>query len=665
MQLLIPLQAIHDNPFQTRRVYDDVPDLAQRIAAACSQHEDTLGLLQVPIGRLVADDGDVWPVDGVDGDEILDALERGYAVVQLAFGHRRFRAFRYLHENGHYGYSAGVMPIRLADLSDEEMLDACWSENRERRDLSAVEEAELLASKMKDGGSRLTQKDVAKAWGLGRSTVANRLRLLEASERVQQANREGRLSERQALALLTVERLEEALREGGRDKEIEWGAKVHPEQMAYYDKPAPPGQFLVAATEDGADVLTADVIRKYIKMAVDHAGAYLPPAVAEFDAGDRDGVEQATCSGCPLRMNETCLQPPCLAEKQEAHVEQAAREWAAEHGLPYSEDGACFDAVYDAGLAMPLVQLWKEDPLALEFEPRRLVAGWCVGEHMARPIGGSTYASWRSVHGPDEAWTNEEPDPRRAIALGWRGDVEDLRAILQLANGQGEDEPVDELARYKEQWEVKAVASQERAIEAAREALRAFVSENVKHSAAPFLMRLWSGPAAEPGEEAFLGEQPVNQSKELDRLVERLWGGNYFTWKAQRYPIFYVPAIHRMLAAIGREDAIADEMTAGAEAIRALHYWSEEREFRWNAKSAAKRLRPLLPDILYRVEAAILVDIDYNPPDPELNELYDCLKLAEAEVKELLGEDDEGDQGSPGNEKEPAEAEVEGEAVAA
>jgi ParB-like chromosome segregation protein Spo0J len=180
MDNLIPLDRIDDNPFQTRQGYDEagITELAADIYAR--------GLLQAPVGRMVG--------------------ER----VQLAFGHRRLRAFRQLREAPIPGPSPvatgegkwGAMPVNVQVLSDEQMALAAWSENTQRKDVSAIEEAQAIQRMMARFG--WSQAEIGVKLGVDRSTVANKLRLLRLPEEVQArvANRE--VSERQAMALLPM-----------------------------------------------------------------------------------------------------------------------------------------------------------------------------------------------------------------------------------------------------------------------------------------------------------------------------------------------------------------------------------------------------------------------------------------------------------------------------
>lgn len=171
----IPTEIIDDNPFQRRSIYGGIKDLAMDIIRHSDSHESTRGLLQVPVGRRF-------------GDRI-----------QLAYGHRRLRAFRFLSEQGREDYR--TLPIVLIDLTDERMLDSVWSENGSREDLCAVDKAELMNLKLMQVG---TQAKVGIAWGLSRSTVTGYLRILRLPEVVKDANRSGAVSMRQMQALLEV-----------------------------------------------------------------------------------------------------------------------------------------------------------------------------------------------------------------------------------------------------------------------------------------------------------------------------------------------------------------------------------------------------------------------------------------------------------------------------
>lgn len=170
---MIPLDLIEDNPFQPRQSYNDIEALAEKIRAMRDTLADTCGLIHVPTGRRVGD------------------------TVQLAEGHRRLRAFGHLAVGDSFFER---LPVNILELSDQAMDDIAWDENRDRSDLSPVEEARALEKTMNSRG--LTQVDLASLRQMGRSTVANKLRLLRLPDVVLTAVNSGQLTERHAMELL-------------------------------------------------------------------------------------------------------------------------------------------------------------------------------------------------------------------------------------------------------------------------------------------------------------------------------------------------------------------------------------------------------------------------------------------------------------------------------
>lgn len=340
--LPVELTLVDDNPYQARQDYPDIEELARRIAAQRAAQESTYGLLQVPVGRLVAaDDGLLVPWRSIidelrDPNDVawwqsLDLRSVGLRV-QLAFGHRRKRAFDYLNGSSAL-YSNGRMPIILQDMNDDAMLDAVWSENHERRDVSAVEEARLLQLKL-DQLNGAGQAAVAQAWGLARSTVSNRLSLLHLPDDIQEANRHGQLSERQCLALKTIAKLREVANEkmadgqGWDDTYKSWGT------------PMSPGAFIEYAIKND---VSGDEIREMSRRQLVYAGEKLPKIVASHTFNVDDDVHQQNCRGCCYRIDSVCIKLTCCQLKKMLFADQKAREVAADLGLPYSDDATHFE----------------------------------------------------------------------------------------------------------------------------------------------------------------------------------------------------------------------------------------------------------------------------------------------------------------------------------
>jgi ParB/RepB/Spo0J family partition protein len=179
--VMVRLELLFDNPYQPRQTYTGIEELAENIRRN--------GLLQPPVARSV----------------------KGH--YELAFGHRRLRAYRHL--SGLAGQAGQVwdrMPVIVRQLTDDEMAKHAWSENHNREDVSAVEEARLFARMMNDFG--LTQQEIADDIGKSRSAVANTLRLLQLPAEVQTLIDEGKLTERhgrELLRLASVPRWQQAM----------------------------------------------------------------------------------------------------------------------------------------------------------------------------------------------------------------------------------------------------------------------------------------------------------------------------------------------------------------------------------------------------------------------------------------------------------------------
>jgi ParB family transcriptional regulator, chromosome partitioning protein len=124
---------------------------------------------------------------------VLVAREGGR--FRIVAGERRVRAARL----------AGLreVPVLVREgVTDRDHLLLALVENVQRRDLTALEEAEAYRHLRDDFG--LTQEDVAERVGKDRATVANALRLLKLSAAVRAALEDGSLSAGHARALLPL-----------------------------------------------------------------------------------------------------------------------------------------------------------------------------------------------------------------------------------------------------------------------------------------------------------------------------------------------------------------------------------------------------------------------------------------------------------------------------
>jgi len=114
---------------------------------------------------------------------------------RIVAGERRVRAARLA------GLSEVPVIVREG-VTDRDQLLLALVENVQRRDLTALEEAEAYRHLKDDFG--LTQEDVAERVGKDRATVANALRLLKLPAAVRAALEEGALTAGHARALLAL-----------------------------------------------------------------------------------------------------------------------------------------------------------------------------------------------------------------------------------------------------------------------------------------------------------------------------------------------------------------------------------------------------------------------------------------------------------------------------
>lgn len=109
---------------------------------------------------------------------------------------------------GERRYKASVLagketiPAIVTELNDKDSAEVALIENVQRQDLTPIEEA-ISYKKILDMGY-LTQEELAEKLGKTQSTVANKLRLLNLDEEVQEALLETKISERHARSLLKL-----------------------------------------------------------------------------------------------------------------------------------------------------------------------------------------------------------------------------------------------------------------------------------------------------------------------------------------------------------------------------------------------------------------------------------------------------------------------------
>lgn len=166
----ISIDQIVPNPYQPRVEFNDeaLMDLAQSIREN--------GLIQ-PIVVRQSDDGNY----------------------EIVAGERRYRAMKLI--------GKVEVPVVVMDASELQMAEMALVENIQRENLSAIEEAKAYIEIMKY--SNLNQSQLALKMGKSQSSIANKLRLLNLDENIQNAVNAKLISERHARALLGVDEVKQ------------------------------------------------------------------------------------------------------------------------------------------------------------------------------------------------------------------------------------------------------------------------------------------------------------------------------------------------------------------------------------------------------------------------------------------------------------------------
>ena len=113
---------------------------------------------------------------------------------EIIAGERRYRACVKA------GYE--TIPCYIMTSTEEQAAQLALVENVQRENLTAVEEAKSYIQIMRQ--SHLTQEEVARKIGKSQSSIANKIRLLNLPEDIQQGVVDGKITERHARAMLNV-----------------------------------------------------------------------------------------------------------------------------------------------------------------------------------------------------------------------------------------------------------------------------------------------------------------------------------------------------------------------------------------------------------------------------------------------------------------------------
>lgn len=117
----------------------------------------------------------------------------GYEIIA---GERRYRACKKL------GYFE--IPCVVMSADELETAQMALVENIQRENLSAIEEAKAYVEIMRQAGC--TQEELAERMGKSQSTIANKIRLLNLPDSIQEAVQERKITERHARAILSAKK---------------------------------------------------------------------------------------------------------------------------------------------------------------------------------------------------------------------------------------------------------------------------------------------------------------------------------------------------------------------------------------------------------------------------------------------------------------------------
>jgi ParB family transcriptional regulator, chromosome partitioning protein len=181
----IPVDEIVPNPYQPRTVFDDekLDELCQTIR--------THGLIQPIVVRM---------------------RDNRY---ELIAGERRWRATKKL--------GLERIPAIVKEFNDTQTASIALIENLQREGLTAIEEA-VAYQKLIDLHD-LTQESLAQRLGKGQSTIANKLRLLNLPQEIQDALLARHVTERHARALIPLKDSELQLKVLQEILERDWNVK--------------------------------------------------------------------------------------------------------------------------------------------------------------------------------------------------------------------------------------------------------------------------------------------------------------------------------------------------------------------------------------------------------------------------------------------------------
>lgn len=178
----ISIENIIPNRFQPRLTFDE--EGLNELSASIKEH----GIIQPLVLRKIGDK------------------------YEIIAGERRYKA----------ATMAGLteIPAIISNLNDNQSAEVALVENVQRKNLTAIEEAKSYKKILEK--NYISQEELARRLGVSQSTIANKLRLLNLTNEVQEALLNERISERHARSLLQI---------GNKEQQIDMLNKVINERL--------------------------------------------------------------------------------------------------------------------------------------------------------------------------------------------------------------------------------------------------------------------------------------------------------------------------------------------------------------------------------------------------------------------------------------------------
>jgi ParB-like chromosome segregation protein Spo0J len=306
------------NPFQTRQ--KDDPDHIRDLAISIAKH----GILQPPTGR-------------------LSTTQPGK--IEIAFGHSRLAALKLLNtadiecleglnieirtpeELQKFTNRFKEMEIEIKELSDLEMFEMAVTENNNRKDLNAIEEASAMVVYRDRFGKN--SDEIGQLFNLSGAAVRNKMRLLDLPEKYISMVESGVITEGIAREILSVAELPESAL--SKFVEYDYRTQKNVTLLEYIDK------------EAAAGTIKLDSVREVINHLILRNSAELDkkPWKHAEQLHDIEAKPLPICKGCPKYLlrdkKEICMDPDCFKAKTIAWQTNYLLQASLLSGIPVLE----------------------------------------------------------------------------------------------------------------------------------------------------------------------------------------------------------------------------------------------------------------------------------------------------------------------------------------